>query len=71
MAKIVLRAISAVMFVIAIVYLGFVFTHPEFGSVFHIGKFEIGPTIWKIFYALYATIMVGLFVGSFWIKTKA
>ncbi len=71
MAKVVLRIISAVMFVIAVVYLGYVFTHPEFGSVFYIGKFEIGPTIWRIFYAVYAATMIGLFVGSFFVKNKA
>lgn len=71
MIKIVLRSISAVMFVIAVVYLGYVFTHPEFGSVFYIGKLEIGPTIWRIFYAVYAAIMIGLFVGSFFVKNKA
>ncbi len=70
-AKIILRAISALMFVIAVVFLGFVFTHPEFGSVFNIGKLEIGATVWRIFYAVYITTMIGLFVGSFFVKTNA
>ncbi len=70
MAKIVLRAISALMFVIAVIFLGYVFTHPEFGSVFNIGKLEIGPTIWRVFYCLYAAAMIGLFAGSFFVKSK-
>ena len=70
MAKIVLRTISAFMFVIAVVYLGYVFTHPEFGSVFNIGKFQIGSAVWRIFYCLYAVTMVGLFVGSSFVKAK-
>lgn len=70
MTKIVLRVTSAVMLVIAAIYLWYVFTHPEFGSVFYIGKLEIGPTIWKVFYCLYAAAMVGCFIGSFFVKSK-
>lgn len=70
MIKIVFRVISLMMLVIAILFLGYAFTHPEFGSVFYIGKLEIGPAIWRVLYAAYATITVGLFVGSFLIKTN-
>lgn len=70
MAKIALRAISALMLVIAVIFLGYVFTHPEFGTVFNIGKIEIGPAVWKAFYCLYAVTMIGLFVGSFFVKSK-
>ncbi len=70
MVKIIFRVISLIMLVVAMLFLGYAFTHPEFGSVFYIGKLEIGPAIWRMLYALYAAITVGLFVGSFWVKTK-
>ncbi len=68
--KKVLRTMSILMFATAIAFLVYVLTHPEFGSVFYIGNFEIGPEIWKIFYCLYAFIMICLFAGSFFIKGK-
>ncbi len=70
MAKIILRATSAIMFVVAIVFFGYAFSHPVNASVFYVGKFEIGPTIWRLFYAIYFLLMISLFVSSFLIKNK-
>lgn len=69
--KIVFRVISLIMLVIAILFLGYAFTHPEFGSVFYIGKVEISSSVWRLLYAVYLAVTVGLFVGSFWVKTKS
>lgn len=67
MSKKVLRIISGAMLIVAIVYLSYALTHPEFGTVFYIGSLEIGPAIWRAFYLIYAVVMVGLFVASFFV----
>lgn len=65
MKKIVLRTVSVIMLMVAVIYLGYALTHPEFGTVFYIGKLEIGPVVWKSFYFVYALVMIGLCVASF------
>ncbi|MBQ8209424.1 MAG: hypothetical protein IJZ35_02435 [Clostridia bacterium] len=68
--KSVLRLVSLVMLIIAIVFLSYALTHPEFGTVFYIGSLEIGPAIWRTFYLIYAIVMVVLFAASFSTKEK-
>ena len=63
--KIILRIVSGAMLFVAIVFLSFALTHPEFGTVFYIGSWEIGPAIWRAFYLIYAVVMVALFIASF------
>jgi len=58
------------MFVVAIVFLGFALTHPEFGTTFYIGPLKIGSAIWRAFYIVYALIMAGLFTASFFCDKK-
>ena len=70
MSKKILRIISGVMLIIAVVFLSIALTHPEFGTVFYIGNLRIGAAIWRIFYIIYAIIMVGLFITSFFINDK-
>ena len=65
MSKKILRIISVVMFIIAVVFLFIALTHPEFGTVFYIGNLRIGAAIWRAFYLIYAVVMVVLFVASF------
>ncbi|MBQ8164172.1 MAG: hypothetical protein IJZ93_07410 [Clostridia bacterium] len=72
MSKIILRIISGAMFIVAIVFLAFALTHPEFGTVFYIGEFAIGSEIWRVFYLIYAIVTVALFVTSFFVcKNKS
>lgn len=68
--KIILRIVSGAMLFVAIVFLSFALTHPEFGTVFYIGSWEIGPAIWRAFYLIYAVVMVGFFVASFFVGDK-
>ena len=70
MSKKILRIISGVMLIIAVVFLSIALTHPEFGTVFYIGNLRIGAAFWRIFYIIYAIIMVGLFITSFFINDK-
>lgn len=67
MKRLILRVISLVMLIVAIVFLSIALTHPEFGSVFYIGNLRIGVEIWWAFYIIYAVVMVGLFVASFFV----
>ncbi len=68
--KIILRLISMIMLIIAIVFVAVALSNPQFGRVIHIGNFTFGAETWRICYAIYALIMVGFFVISFFIKEK-
>ena len=59
-----LRIISAIMFIIALLFLIYAFTHPEAGSVFYIFGQPIGSHEWRSFYGLYAIVVIGLFIIS-------
>ena len=65
MSKKILRIISGVMLIIAVVFLSIALTHPEFGTVFYIGNLRIGAAIWRAFYLIYVVVMVALFIASF------
>ena len=65
MSKKILRIISGVMFIIAVVFLSIALTHPELGTVFYIGSLRIGAAIWRAFYLIYVVVMVALFIASF------
>lgn len=66
--KKILRTVSTVMFIIAVIFLSYALTHPEFGTVFYIGSFSVGLTLWRLFYLIYAVVTVGLFTASLVIK---
>jgi len=69
-SKVILRIVSGVMLVIAVFFLSFALNHPEFGSVFYIGRWEIGASVWRAFYLVYAITTVFLFVLSFFVGRK-
>ena len=69
-ARILLRIISLVMFVVAVIFVLCALSCPTMGMVFYIGSLEVGPEIWRAFYAFYAVVTVGLFVISFFVKKK-
>lgn len=58
------------MLVVAVIFLICVFSNPALGKVFYIGRLRIDAEVKRIFYAVYAIIMVGLFVFSFFVKKK-
>lgn len=68
--KKILRSVSLFMLIIVIAFLIFALSHPQLGSVFYIGDLAIGSDIWRVFYAVYATIMVDLFLASFFVKNE-
>ncbi len=60
-----LRLISCIMFVIAVVFVLCALSSPNLGRSFYIGPVCISAKIWRVCYATYALIMVGLFWASF------
>lgn len=69
-AKAILRLISLVMFVVAVIFVVCALSCPTCGSVFYIGSLRIGSEVWRAFYAVYALVMVLLFVLSFFVRKK-
>ena len=68
--KTILRLISLVMFVVAVIFVVCALSCPTCGSVFYIGSIRIGADVWRAFYAIYAIVMVLLFVLSFFVRKK-
>lgn len=64
----ILRLISLVMLVVAIIFVVCALSNPTLGSVFYIGSIPIGVDVWRAFYAVYVLVMVALFVASFFVK---
>ena len=65
-----LRLISLVMFVVAVIFVICAMSCPTCGSVFYIGPFRIGASVWRKFYAAYVIVMCGLFIGSFFVPKQ-
>ena len=66
-----LRIISLLMLLIAVVFVFCALACPTLGKTIYIGNFRFGAEQWRTCYKLYATVMLGLFVASFFIrKTK-
>ena len=63
----VLRVISFIMFVLAIIFIACALANPALGRTFYIGNIAIGAEVWRVFYAIYAIIMAILFVLSFFV----
>ncbi len=68
--KIVLRVVSVVMLLIAIVFVIMAVSCPTMGRVVYIGSFRFGGEQLEICYATYLIIMFGLFLASFFIKKR-
>ena len=64
------RCFSGLMLVGAMAFLSYALTHPECGSVFYVFGVPIGSEIWRVFYVVYALVMIGLFIVSFFIRKK-
>lgn len=65
-----LRFISAVMLVVAAVFVYCAVSCPTLGRVFYIGSMRIDSEIKRVFYACYAIVMVLLFIVSFFVERK-
>ena len=63
----VLRIISLIMFVVAIIFIACALANPALGRTFYIGNITIGAEVWRGFYAIYAIVMAILFILSFFV----
>ncbi|MBQ7822437.1 MAG: hypothetical protein IJ391_09190 [Clostridia bacterium] len=68
--KILFRIISLAMFIIAVIFVFCALSAPNLGTVFYIGNIKIGVEVWRVFYAVYTFVTVGLFVLSFFVDNK-
>ena len=58
------------MLVIAVVFVLCALSNPQLGHVIYIGDFAFGAEQWRVCYAIYAVVMAGLFLVSFFVKKK-
>ena len=65
-----LRLISLAMFVAAVVFVFCALSNPALGRTIYIGSFAFGAKQWRVCYAIYAVVMVVLFVASFFVKKE-
>ena len=65
-----LRIISLVMLAVAAIFVACAFSDPALGRVVYIGDFRFGAEQQRICYAVYAVVMVLLFIASFFVKDK-
>lgn len=68
--KVVLRLISFMMFVAAVIFVIIAVSCPTLGRVFYIGSFRVNGEVLEVFYLCYLVVMVVLFVASFFGKKK-
>lgn len=65
MCKRVCRVVSISMFIVAVIFIGYCFLHPETGSVFYIREFRVGSAEMNVVYGIYAVTTVMIFCLSF------
>ena len=65
-----LRRISLVMLVVAVVFVFCALSNPALGRTIYIGSFAFGAEQWRVCYAIYALVMAGLFLSSFFVKNQ-
>ena len=65
-----LRRISFVMLVVAVVFVFCALSNPALGRTIYIGSFAFGAEQWRVCYAIYALVMAGLFLSSFFVKNQ-
>lgn len=68
--RVVLRLISLVMFIVAVVFVACALSNPALGSTFYIFGIRIGVKVWHAFYLTYVIVMIALFAVSFFVKKK-
>lgn len=66
--KVVLRLVSGVMFVVAVVFVLIAVSCPTLGRTIYMGNYQFGAEQWCACYAIYAIVMVLLFIASFFVK---
>ena len=65
-----LRLISVVMLIAAVIFVYCAVSCPTLGSVFYIGSVRIDAEIKRAFYGCYVIVMALLLISSFFVKPK-
>ena len=65
-----LRIISLIMFLVAVVFVAAALSNPALGHVIYIGNYKFGAEQWRVCYAVYAIVMIFLFIASFFVKNR-
>lgn len=63
-----LRLISLAMLAAAVIFVLCALSAPNLGRTIFIGSFVFGAEQWRFCYKIYALVMVGLFLYSFFLK---
>lgn len=58
------------MLIIAVIFVLCALSNPALGHTVYIGKFAFDAYAWRICYAVYAILMLVLFIASFIVKDK-
>ena len=66
--KTILRLISLLMLIIAVIFVACALCCPTLGTTIYIGSFAFGAEQWRVCYALYVFVMFALFGASFFVK---
>lgn len=66
--KKILRVISLLMLLVAVIFVFIAISCPTLGRVIYIGPFRFGAEQWRGCYAAYTVAMIGMFVTSFLVK---
>lgn len=63
-----LRVVSLLMLLVAVIFVFIAINNPQLGRVAYIGPFRLGAEQWRVCYAAYVVVMIGLFAASFFVK---
>ena len=66
--RMVLRLVSLIMFISAVVFVGCALSNPQMGRTIYIGSFPFGAEAWRVCYGIYTAAMATLFGSSFLVK---
>lgn len=66
--KLILRIVSLVMLLAAVIFVVCALSNPALGTAFYIAGVRIGAKIWRAFYAVYMFVMIGIFAASFFVQ---
>lgn len=65
-----LRVVSLLMLLIAVAFVFIAINNPQLGRVIYIGPFRLGAAQWRVCYAAYVVVMIGLFIASLFVKER-
>lgn len=65
-----LRLAGLILLAVGVIFLFCAISCPTLGHVFHLGPFRIAAEQRRVFYRLYAAVIIGLFLLSFLVRER-